>query len=274
MVGKMIEANIVSIDNDMLNQIKQNNASVYAIHHHSLHLKVGEKVMTLGCHITSGKHHIVIDSNLSFKDIGLKLNERVIVDQQAIKIGSYIFHINDLDIHIFRPYKKTYVVDDDVKVLLKKLEKMIEKEKKHHLFIHGNHPLDTYILEKIDVFLNHQNYDNAIRLIGLGEGLTPLGDDIMVGYILGMNTINQKIPWIEKLVNEAKIKTNLFSKQNLEDTYLKLYPTLYIQLIEDIFIYKKIDHAKDLINIGHTSGVGILKGFLHGIKAGERDERL
>ncbi|MCR3905438.1 MAG: DUF2877 domain-containing protein [Tenericutes bacterium] len=270
----MIEANIISIDNEMLNELKQNNAFVYAIHHHSLHLKVGEKIMTLGCQITSGRHHIVIDSNLRFKNIGLKTNEKVIVDQQTIKIGSYIFHINDLDIHLFRPYKKTYKVNDDVRTLLKRLEKMIDKEQKHHLFIHGNHPVETYVLEKIEAFLNNQSFENAIKLVGLGQGLTPLGDDIIVGYILGINTLGLTIPWVENIIEIAKVKTNLFSKQNLEDAHLKLYPTIYIQLIEDLFINKKIDHAEDFINIGDTSGVGILKGFLYGIRAGEKNERL
>ena len=54
----------------------------------------------------------------------------------------------------------------------------------------------------------------------------------------------------------------------------KLYPYLYIQMIEELFKIKKIDHAKKIMEIGATSGTGILLGFLHGIKRGEaKNER-
>ncbi len=266
--------NIISIDFDIYNKMKEHGAIIYAIHHHTVHLLVCGKLITIGCFIPEGKHHIVIDQNIEFNQTDIKMKDVVYVDSKALHIGQMTFSISKEVIKSFSPYNQTYLNTKNFDVILDNLFTVIENHMKESLSFNYSDSVTKFISKRVNQFLNNPNYEHAISILGLGQGLTPYGDDILVGYIMGRNSVGVEIDWLENLLNFVDEKTTLLSAQNIKDTHEKLYPYLYIQMIEDLFNNNKIDHAKKIMEIGATSGTGILLGFLHGIKRGEpKNER-
>ncbi len=136
----------------------------------------------------------------------------------------------------------------------------------HNVFTYQkDDPWLKYQFDKIDIFLSSPGLPSALSILGLGMGLTPLGDDILTGYILGLNTVGKTLPWIPQLVMDAQKKTNKLSAQNLSDTYERYYPDLFIDMLEGLLIEHDIEKAKSVLNLGATSGAGILTGFIYGL---------
>jgi hypothetical protein len=255
--------------------IKKFGGMLFGIHKHSLHIKLSGKLITIGHDISEGMHHIKLKEPLDFKDYDLRADTHVYLYNDILNIGPLAFVLSEASIKTFIPYEHNYQLDDEIEDLSHHLNHMIEKKISNHIIHKYNQVVMNLVFDHVNQFIENQSLEHAIKLLGLGPGLTPYGDDILVGYILGKNSIGHQIDWIDDLIDLADQKTNHLSAQNIKDTYEKMYPMIYIQMIEDIFIHKKIEHAKKLMEIGDTSGIGMLIGFLHGIKEGEhKNERL
>jgi hypothetical protein len=114
---------------------------------------------------------------------------------------------------------------------------------------------------------------NAIRqLVALGMGLTPSGDDIIVGFLAGLRTNQELIAdhetFLQKFTSDVLLllnHTNVISQQYLLHAVNGYFSTAIIALLTAISSGKSItsieECAKKLLTIGHTSGVDILAGL-------------
>jgi Protein of unknown function (DUF2877) len=111
----------------------------------------------------------------------------------------------------------------------------------------------------------------ALRVLGLGNGLTPSGDDFVGGMMFAMAHA-PRIDWIDGLphaiacIHEAaKVSTNVISAALLDDmmagkSYSALHDILIALQSNDV---ATITHAcKNLLNVGSSSGADMLAGLL------------
>jgi len=257
---------ISSIDYDVFIEIKMNGATIQGIYRSTIHLSLVDSIITLGNRVTQGKHHITIDQDIDFSSYHLVVGQRIFMDNNTMFIGNLEFLIEQEAVIIFTPYQHIFRIDAQFIKVLKSLKLMIRDQHYQNLFSYSKHdPLLKYQFEKIDVFLNSPGLPSALSILGLGMGLTPLGDDILTGFILGLNSIGKTLPWIPTLVQEADKKTSRLSAQNLKDTQERYYPQAFIDLLIGLFIEHDVEKAKTILNLGATSGAGILTGFIYGL---------
>lgn len=111
------------------------------------------------------------------------------------------------------------------------------------------------------------------KLIGLGHGLTPSGDDYLTGFslILNSNEKNKKRTFIYNEILRKEMKqTNLISQNQLKLAINKQALKPIIQLINQLNKEPNSslvqEYLLEIISIGSSSGSDILFGILEGIK--------
>jgi len=121
--------------------------------------------------------------------------------------------------------------------------------------------------------------DNEIdTLIGLGTGLTPNGDDILIGYLAGLwCTTNGKTERLDFLstLSEAVIRlsngTNDISRTYLYHAANGHFSSRLINLTNAICSGSDPEHiqscAESAMQVGHTSGMDVVSGLLIGLIA-------
>lgn len=264
-MSTILHYKVTSIDEKVLIDLTNFEAEVIGIYHHTFHLLSQGEVITVGFNLSEGKHHLIVNGPIDFSESCMVVHEKVKVVDRKIKIGINIYTIDDEAIKSFKPYMKVFQKHEELPLTLSLLKDMIEKEHDFNLF---NYPKDdpwyAFQFAKIDHFLKMPSLQTAKSILGLGSGLTPLGDDILTGYLLACNILNKRPFWAMQIIHLAKQKTSRIAAQNLLDTYQGYYPKIFIDLIEDVFEVNHLKRTRAILKLGDTSGAGILTGFLYG----------
>ncbi|MCL6574357.1 MAG: DUF2877 domain-containing protein, partial [Bacillus sp. (in: Bacteria)] len=115
---------------------------------------------------------------------------------------------------------------------------------------------------------------HAVSLIGLGPGLTPSGDDFLVGFFTIFNMKNSPFfsyrSLCEEVALKAKLLTNDISYMALKKASTGNVRESIITLINSIISGNEKDLSLSLnrvLNIGSTSGTDIVLGLVSGLKA-------
>lgn len=135
---------------------------------------------------------------------------------------------------------------------------------------HHEKTFSLWILMKQGILDNPSNgWQRACQeLAGLGPGLTPAGDDFLVGLMLGLRwhldeTRAEEL--ISQIVEDASPKTTTLSRAFLEAAGRMETSYDWHILFDAIHDGKANDiarAAKQLLNTGHTSGADALAGYL------------
>jgi len=259
---------ILGIDREIIESLKVNGAEVQGVYTSTIHLLLNDLLITVGHKVGYGKHHVVTDQAIDFYAYDLTTKTKVTYEKHQIKIGSLVLDVDEENIRTYQPYLKTFRFNTNTLKTISRLKDMVRDRHHYNVFsFPKDNPWLSYQFEKIDIFLHAPGLPSALSIMGLGMGLTPLGDDILTGFILGLNTVNKTLPWIETLIKEAKHKTSRLSYQNLNDTYHRFYPDIFIQMIEGLFMENDIEKATAILKLGASSGAGILTGFIYGLMA-------
>jgi hypothetical protein len=136
--------------------------------------------------------------------------------------------------------------------------------------------LDEKTRKHVDLLLNSDKADWNVNVMtirffaGRGKGLTPSGDDILIGFTLALMMFGKFNIWRRAL--EAGItrdRTTIISVAYLS-ALLKGYASEYfirlVKLIDDVEIDTIERTIKDVQSFGHTSGSDTLFGFLLGLR--------
>lgn len=121
-------------------------------------------------------------------------------------------------------------------------------------------------------------------LLGVGPGLTPSGDDFLVGFLAGLmnsrrvNCRNSIDAMARCLTQDASLFTTRFSAEYIKYAAKGLYHMYVIDLI-NAFKAGSCDElasaARQLITMGHYSGTDLLLGFAYGgmtaLQSGRKD---
>ena len=117
---------------------------------------------------------------------------------------------------------------------------------------------------------------SIVTLIGLGTGLTPSGDDLLVGYLTGLwCSVLDKSERIQFVTNLGKAIIDLSQQTNdISRTYLYhasrgQVSSRLAELAEVICRGENSDHllitAESAMQVGHTSGMDAVTGLLIGL---------
>ena len=136
--------------------------------------------------------------------------------------------------------------------------------------------LDEKTRKHVDLLLNSDKADWNVNVMiirffaGRGKGLTPSGDDILIGFTLALMMFGKFNIWRRAL--EAGItrdRTTIISVVYLS-ALLKGYASEYfirlVKLIDDVEVDTIERTIKDVQSFGHTSGSDTLFGFLLGLR--------
>ena len=122
--------------------------------------------------------------------------------------------------------------------------------------------------------------DTVSALIGLGSGLTPSGDDLLVGYMAGLfcrvgrnKTRKKFISELGKTLIDLSKKTTDISRTYLYHATKGQFSKNLTDLAEAICNGENSDHlyavSTSAMQMGHTSGMDSVTGLLLGLKAWE-----
>lgn len=181
-----------------------------------------------------------------FKPVSEKVKENVVF------LNNYL--IKELDTVGY--YRKTF---------LNEVENVL-----HQFLITGSTLLKEGLEEKNEKKVN----EGISKLVGLGHGLTPSGDDLLTGVSLVLNSSNYPNQEMTQLFNQQLTsrlsKTNLISQNQLRLSMngKALAPT--ITFINALFEGKEIEELmvsmKEILTIGSSSGSDILSGVFLGME--------
>lgn len=107
------------------------------------------------------------------------------------------------------------------------------------------------------------HYFSLKDLVGRGIGLTPSGDDIIIGYAFGCILTNGNTDQIKFLDEIDVSSTTRVSREYFKYVKQSLFSIELVNLVESLKGKRKIDHSiQEIINIGSTSGIDTLTGIL------------
>ncbi|MBI5348552.1 MAG: DUF2877 domain-containing protein [Chloroflexi bacterium] len=110
------------------------------------------------------------------------------------------------------------------------------------------------------------NLQSLISNLGLGPGLTPSGDDVVIGFLLTLNRYGH-YAHNDLFIQESKRRTTTLSANLIECAAQGLADERLIRLIDCIFTGDKNDRALDeMLGWGESSGFNVLKGMALAIK--------
>jgi hypothetical protein len=129
---------------------------------------------------------------------------------------------------------------------------------------------DRDFIERIKKLKGKRPIEAVKSLIGFGPGLTPTGDDVLLGFLSVVNTCDDFIPIREAFANE--ILSNLKYTSDISRYFLEIAAEKrYHEYVQNV-IYSMVlglpesvsISVKKLLGIGSTSGTDIAAGMYLG----------
>lgn len=201
-------------------------------------------------------HFTVNNDNLSPFSIALNNADwENIKPNSDVKLIDHLFYINNKYLTIndtTKTFDESWINPID-KALIPELRTLNPSDFYKTQFIRLREDLIS------SIFRDNKSVDIIEKFIGIGEGLTPSGDDYLVGFIYGL-TILKKFDLIASIKERILLKldnlTNIISK------------TFINHALEGRFANSIVLHDWDtLINFGHKSGYFVIQGIYDSIKA-------
>jgi hypothetical protein len=282
----------LSGDVDFIKRIKASSFSgyIHSIFNRTINLKCFEndELYTIGCNqIDNGPNTLLIEKE-RFAEIDFSINTPVITENQKLYINNHLI-ISVEKAALWESKLPEYPTNPEI--FFKNFSKM-----KEYINLHGKgggikktlkpqSPFDTEMSKEIEERISalHEALlskdipeasKSAIRLIGLGPGLTPSGDDYLVGLFTILNISDSPLscyrPLADLVVNEAKKLTNEISYMALKKASVGETRESIIDLVKSIFTGKDEEFTLSLnkvLMIGSTSGTDIALGIYNGLKA-------
>jgi len=298
-------AKATSIGSAAFDALKNGDGEVHSVFERTFNILFGDELVGIArSDITRSPINLVTDiqPNESMSSLGIdkgmqvKVNDRLLIDE--------VLEISLKDATIWRPRNRVdgHPNFEHVKKNLKILEKFVAKNCRRgglgQLLSH----VDEIAIGKISSTSNFNDIAKAVlpslvdlfkairsegiddvkkisrNLIGLGPGLSPSGDDVLIGLMISLwwstNSLGGDIGRAKK-INEAIIihtnKTTLLSQQLLRHAARGETNEAVEILLDGIFMGEPEDigvRAQRVLNIGETSGTDMMAGILLGMRAG------
>lgn len=263
---------------------KEYSGFVHSVFNHTFNVLFDNKLLvtiTEGF-IESGPNSLSV-KDLNIKELNLDINNEVIIKDNQLIVSKKL--IVDFD----QPYIKQVknVVYSDVSTNFKsKIDQIFESDWYLNLRkASGRNEIVVDLFKQVnnnikDIELNLiKNNDQLIfeslkKMIGLGIGLTPSGDDFLTGlaYVSSFATyprkdVHKQLLKLESFVKEGTniISYSQFSLALKSESRVQMYNSL-VALLDDQSYEQSLSRIKEILVIGSTSGFDLLQGILFGLK--------
>ena len=211
----------------------------------------------------------VNEENLS--SLGIGVHDFVQGDENQLTLGKITFQVNNIPFYQlprseFRPSR---YLRSNMEKVRNQLEEMKEVEKSPY-----DKEVNRILHERIAslklAFMEEEEkgiLESSMSLIGLGPGLTPSGDDVLLGILSVLNLKNHRYekfrPLFEKVIQSAYEETNILSYYGLRranDGFIRQDITDFtVAMIEKENIEQELEK---ILQIGHSSGQDITYGIM------------
>ncbi|CRK81888.1 hypothetical protein BN000_01805 [Neobacillus massiliamazoniensis] len=259
----------------------------------NIHCLENGELYTIACReMDNGPNTLIIDVD-RFDEMDIKVNDTVHFENKILSVENKIA-ITLEQVESWKPVLPIY--PKDTEIIKTRLTKM-----KHYINILGKGggmkknkisrgPFDVemskMLNERTNLLLNalrnnemSKALQHAVSLIGLGPGLTPSGDDFLVGLFTIFNIRNSPRfshqSFCEDVVEKAKALTNDISYMALKKASVGKVRESIIRLVDSLFYGKEEElffSLNQVINIGSSSGTDIALGLVSGLEANINQE--
>lgn len=279
-------------DVEFLKRMSQLNfsGSVHSIFKRTFNIRMldnGELFTIASRELDNGPNTLIIDTK-GFEDVGLVENDIVFVENGLLYIGNKLV-ISVGNCQMWRSSLPDFPID--LTVVTRNLIKI-----KEYVDVNGkgggvkpDFTSNNFFSKEVSRVLNKQSrllieelsagrlddaLQHATKIIGLGPGLTPSGDDFLVGLFTILNVkgipFDGCLSFCEKVVEQAKSLTNEISYMALKKASIGKVRESIIQLLSSVFYdneEKLILSLNKVLSIGSTSGTDIALGLISGLEA-------
>ena len=241
---------------------------VHSVFNNGINLKASDRLIYIG--LTEGPSAIKVSKDTISTLVSCKENDEVIVGNLKIRLKSI-----NLVIDVSKSQIVNYHLNVD-NISLNTIERL-------ERIISGYNFMTGFDIKTVDLIVKLENdFDSDLLqyldyLIGRGRGLTPSGDD----FILGLLVYNNIYPFLsdefltqlkERL--KARVTTDI-SINFLHDALNGFFVKEIIELVEAM--NNEINFIAQIYNIanfGHTSGIDMLSGILAAINLEKKLRRV
>jgi len=139
-------------------------------------------------------------------------------------------------------------------------------------------PFEAAILRILSEWATFADPEAMAKLIGLGDGSTPAGDDILVGVLAGLRlglraSAPNELARLEPVLRSDLDRTTLGSAQMLEAALDGAFPEPLLRLVHAIGDPKSgsegiLSEARSVRRLGASSGHAMLLGLHHALRPG------
>lgn len=195
-----------------------------------------------------------------------------------IEVNAIVYKLNLVDLKFNSQLKNNIAIERIALNLKQYLDNKTDFISLYQSYIQKSDPYTVQVLDNI--FKNLEHLTDLIKLLGLGNGLTPSGDDFLLGFISGFDLtsklLSKKVQeFMQKCLKKVADnlhKTNDISRTMLYWGLLHYYNSSTLETLKLCANIELLDDQTFIANLsnipsyGHSSFYDYLTGFLFYLK--------
>lgn len=267
----------VSIHSEILKMINQGiqYGKVHSVFNKTINLLTENEWMIslVTKNIDEAPFSILVDTE-DFKKWQIAIGENVLLNEKKVALNA-----TSIDISRARSYDlKRGIFNDNGSLIKENLEvvrRIITSKGPEEKYKFESKALEmvvhrTTLLRKACLEENNEEIIRSCRsLLGLGQGLTPSGDDVMMGLFLVLGLENSPMKHLDfllgKVIENRMEDTTDVSYHGLLRASEGYYRSILVKAVEAMAKEVSIEEiVMDVLSIGHSSGRDLLYGILTG----------
>lgn len=245
--------------------------TIHSIFHKAINLKLeeGDMLSLLVSRIDKSPTSIILNLD-SFTPFNAKVGDEFYIEDKKLIVGLEeisLDHAFKYEIKLPNIDKKSRFLEDNLSIAHEYMDSLIKNV---------NNPMELLIFRKLKESANNLKLGVEIgsifkSLIGMGIGLTPSGDDFLVGFMsvafLEVSGMENFKAAFESLIFEARSLTNEISYSVLKNASRGYFKQIYSDFIDSFFTSTIRDEDFEaILKMGYSSGRDTLLGIITGLE--------
>lgn len=245
--------------------------TIHSIFHKALNLKLeeGDMLSLLVSRIDKSPTSIILNLD-SFTPFNAKVGDEFYIEDKKLIVGLEeisLDHAFKYELKLPNIDKKSRFLEDNLSIAHEYMDSLIKNV---------NNPMELLIFKKLKESANNLKLGLEISsifksLIGMGIGLTPSGDDFLVGFMsvafLEVSGMENFKAAFESLIFEARSLTNEISYSVLKNASRGYFKQIYSDFIDSFFTSTIRDEDFEaILKMGYSSGRDTLLGIITGLE--------
>lgn len=290
---------IIEISKDAEKLLLENKiGKIHSIYRNTINISLGKRIVSIHPKgtIKSPMSLRMKSGDIDLESLDINVGDSIEISKELLKTGDYSFGLKnartwnpllstigvdfknkgDKEYLLIKDILKTNIGENDLKTIVLSLieDRRIEIGEKDYFSVKAYEALNGFIsgAEDFDAKLC---VENLFKILGLGIGLTPSGDDFIMGLMSVLLVSKESKLFIEELLISIKerLKDSLDKTTFLSsELYFYILEDKYSSIFKDIFKAIKLENQEELsqsiltlLDMGHSSGGDTLCGIVFAI---------